>query len=135
MTDTVSATVRISATPEEVFPYLVRADLLVEWLGSWAHLEPVPGGRFDVDIGGQATRGEFVAVEPNNRVVFTWGFPGSDTLPPGSSQVEILLTADGHDTVVSLTHTGIPAERRASHRDGWIEHLDVLVAVLEPGAR
>jgi uncharacterized protein YndB with AHSA1/START domain len=51
---------------------------------------------------------------------------------PGSSQVEILLTADGDETVVNLSHTGLPAEKRATHLDGWTEHLDLLQALLEP---
>lgn len=132
MSETVSVSIRISARPDEVFPYLVQPELVVEWLGSWADLNPVPGGRFHVDIGGQATRGEFVAVEPHHRVVFTWGTPGSERMPPGSSQVEILLTADGDETVVNLSHSGLPAEKRATHLDGWTEHLDLLQAVLEP---
>ena len=132
MSETVSASVRISARPDEVFRYLVQPELVVEWLGSWADLNPVPGGRFHVDIGGQATRGEFVAVEPHHRVVFTWGTPGSGRMPPGSSQVEILLTADGDETVVNLSHSGLPAEKRATHLDGWTEHLDLLRTVIEP---
>jgi uncharacterized protein YndB with AHSA1/START domain len=110
VSQTVSASVRISARPDEVFPYLVDAELTGEWLGSWADLNPVPGGRFDVDIRGQATRGEFLAIEPHHRVVFTWGTPGSERMPPGSSQVEILLTVDDDETVVNLSHTGLPAE-------------------------
>jgi uncharacterized protein YndB with AHSA1/START domain len=130
VSETVSASIRIVARPDQVFPYLVNAELVVEWLGSWADLNPVPGGRFHVDIGGQATRGEFIAIEPHHRVVFTWGTPGSERMPPGSSQVEILLTADGDETVVNLSHSGLPAEKRASHLEGWTEHLDILRVVL-----
>jgi Activator of Hsp90 ATPase homolog 1-like protein len=83
VSEAVSASIRISARPDEVFPYLVDAELVVEWLGSWADLDPVPGGRFHVDILGQAMRGEFVAVEPHHRVVFTWGAPGSERMPLG----------------------------------------------------
>ena len=72
-------------------------------------------------------RGEYVEVEPPKRVVFTWGVPGRDSLPPGSTTVEIVLTADGPDTVVELFHHDLPAEEFDSHLEGWIAKLDQLV--------
>jgi uncharacterized protein YndB with AHSA1/START domain len=55
-------------------------------------------------VDGAPVRGNYISVEPPDRVVFTWGFPGSDALPTASSTVEILLKADGHETVVELIH-------------------------------
>ena len=60
-------------------------------------------------------------------MVFTWGVPGRDSLPPGSTTVEIVLTADGPDTVVELFHHDLPAEEFDSHLEGWIAKLDRLV--------
>ena len=71
-----------------------------------------------------------MAVEPPNRVVFTWGIPQDDTLPPGSSTVEVLLVADGRDTIVNLTHRDLPPDREASHREGWEGCLGVLAAAV-----
>lgn len=92
--DTLSASVRIAAPPESVFPYLTDPALLVRWLGDGAELEPVPGGRFAVDINGTPIRGRFVLVDPPHRVIFSWGTAGSDTLSAGSTMVEITRTAD-----------------------------------------
>jgi uncharacterized protein YndB with AHSA1/START domain len=72
-------------------------------------------------------RGEYVEIEPPKRVVFTWGVPGRDSLPPGSTTVEIVLTADGPDTVVELFHHDLPAEEFDSHLAGWTAKLDRLV--------
>ena len=69
-----------------------------------------------------------MAVEPPHRVVFTWGIPQDDTLPPGSSTVEVVLVADGGDTIVNLTHSDLPPDREASHREGWERCLGVLAA-------
>lgn len=123
----VKATVRITASPEEVFPYLVDPTLIVQWIGTWADLNPQSGGVFAIDFpSGTSTRGTYISVEPPNRVVFTWGIPGNARLPPGSSTVEILLKADGDETIVELTHRDLPFEFQPPHREGWEEHLATL---------
>ena len=116
----------MAATPEEVFPYLVEPDLLVQWIGTWADLNPEPGGVFALDVGGTAVRGKFVSVEPPHRVVFTWGTPGSDELPAGCSTVEIILTAGGGDTIVELFHHNLPPGQRSRHEAGWTSFLEGL---------
>jgi len=82
-------------------------------------------------------RGEYVAVEPPHRVVFTWGFEGSTDLPPGSSTVEITLHADGDGTIVRLRHDRLPTDAsREQHAIGWrhyVEKLAVVVAGGDPG--
>ena len=45
---------------------------------------------------------------PPLRVVMTWGWDGSDEVPPGSSTVRIELDATDAGTRVRLTHTGLP---------------------------
>jgi len=65
-------------------------------------------------------------------VVFTWGIAGNDVLPAGWSTVEVLLHADGDDTVVELVHRGLPEARRDDHRGGWAELLATLAKVANP---
>ena len=131
MTDTavVTASVRIAATPDVVFPYFTDATLLVEWMGRWASLEPTPGGSFEVDLGCAPVRGSYVVVEPPRRVVFTWGIAGNDNLPPGSTTVEVTLTAIGQDTLVELIHRDLPESRHHDHRAGWARLLDALATL------
>jgi uncharacterized protein YndB with AHSA1/START domain len=125
--DTYTTSIRIDATPAEVFPYLVDADLIVRWMGDWAELDPSPGGKFILDINGVPIRGEFVAVEPPSRLVFTWGAAGNDVLPPGSTTVEIRLLADGGGTVLELAHSDLPPEEADKHGVGWPHFLARLV--------
>lgn len=125
--EVLTASVRIAAAPEAVFPYLVDAALIVEWIGDWAELDPQPGGVFALDISTTPVRGQFLEVDPPNRVVFTWGVPGRDGLPPGSTTVEIVLTKDGDETLVELFHRGLPPDEFGSHRAGWTEKLGCLV--------
>jgi uncharacterized protein YndB with AHSA1/START domain len=122
-----TASVRISAPPADVFPYFTDPELMIQWIGEWADLRPEPGGTFALNIGKTAVRGEFLQIEPPHRVVFTWGVPGQESLPPGSTTVEVRLTADGPDTVVELLHQGLPADEFDGHLEGWTTMLGNLV--------
>jgi uncharacterized protein YndB with AHSA1/START domain len=123
----ISASVRIAAAPEVVFPYFTDPELIVTWIGERAELDARAGGNFAVDFGSVAARGTYLVVEPPHRVVFTWGVPGDETLPPGSSTVEVVLVADGDDTIVDLTHRALPEDREASHLEGWERCLAALL--------
>ncbi len=131
MTPDLVVTTTIEASPQEVFPYLVQPDLLVRWLGTWINVEPQPGGVFAVDMGQTRVRGSYVAVDPPYRVVFTWGIPGNQQLPAGSSTVEIVLRTEGDATVVELTHRNLPVDRQADHQQGWTNLLGVLASILQ----
>ena len=133
MDDTYTTAIRIAATPEKVFPYLTDASLIVRWMGDWADLQPHAGGRFCVDVSGVPVRGRYLAVEPPHRVVFSWGAAGNDTLPPGSTTVEITLRPDGDETVVELVHRDLPPEEVAKHGVGWGHFLDRLVIAAAGG--
>jgi uncharacterized protein YndB with AHSA1/START domain len=125
--DTFTTTVRIAASPAEVFPYLTDPDLVVRWMGDWADLQPKPGGTLALDINGVPIRGEYVVVDPPRRLVFTWGAAGHDVLTPGSTTVEILLRADGDGTLLELAHRDLPPEELPQHGIGWGHFLARLV--------
>jgi uncharacterized protein YndB with AHSA1/START domain len=120
----------IDAPPETVFDLLVTADGLTAWLGQFADVEPVPGGRFVVDVGGMPIRGEYVRVDPPRRVVLTWGSAGSADHPPGSSTVEITLTATPTGTLLQLVHRDLPAVEEPHYAAGWPHFLSRLLAHL-----
>jgi uncharacterized protein YndB with AHSA1/START domain len=129
VSEVLTATVRIAAPPADVFPYFIDPLLMVQWIGEWADLHPEPGGVFALDFSTTPVRGEYVEVDPPRRVVFTWGVAGKDSLPPGSTTVEVVLTADGPDTVVELFHHDLPAEEFAAHLEGWTTMLGNLVGL------
>lgn len=118
--DPLIASIRIAAPPDVVFPYFIDPALLARWFGDATGSTPEPGGAFALAFDeSTSVQGQFVTIDPPKRVVFTWGVPGSDVLPPGSTTVEIVLTADGSDTVVDLTHHDLPGSEVASHQAGW----------------
>ena len=79
--------------------------------------------------GGQVTRGEFVEVVPNRRLVFTWGWEGdAPPVAPGASTVVIELEPDETGTLLRLTHGDLVSPEIAEHhRQGWERYLDRLV--------
>jgi len=149
-TEAIEHEVTIAASPEIVFNYFTDPGKLVEWIGVEATLDPRPGGVFRLvfEPSGQATElisrastatsegappleastntvlGEFVEVEPYERIVFTWGYEAKlFAMPPQASAVEVSLTAVAGETVVRLTHRRIPATAATFHRGGWDHYL------------
>ena len=121
-----STAIDIAATPQQVFSYLITERGLVTWMGQHARLDPRPGGVFEVDIAGFPVRGRYLELDPPHRVVVSWGFAGSDQLPPGASRVIFELTAIDAGTRVAVRHTGLPEDHRADHADGWAHFTDRL---------
>jgi uncharacterized protein YndB with AHSA1/START domain len=129
--------VGIDASPDEVFRHLVDPHAMMQWMGQHAVLEAYPGGRFEIDVNGVPVRGRYVAVERPRRVIVTWGMAGSDDLPPGSTEVEFTLLADGEGTRLRLVHRNLPDSQAPQHAVGWAHFLPRLVISAsggDPGA-
>ncbi len=125
--------ITIRASPATVFEYLTDPDKMVEWMGTEAVLQPVPGGEYRVMCGGvNPGAGEFVEVVPNERVVFTFGWDVPDhPIPAGSTIVEITLVPVGDSTLLRLVHRGLPDDAIDDHVKGWDYYLNRLVQVCD----
>jgi uncharacterized protein YndB with AHSA1/START domain len=132
-TTPVTASVRIAAAPDVVFPYFTDPVLALKWIAQSADLDARPGGLFHIVVDGNPARGTYVELDPPRRVVFTWGIDGNENLPPGTSTVEVDLVVEGDETVVTLTHRDLPEDFRQSHQSGWSEYLGTLVGVVASG--
>jgi len=140
MTDdgAVEVSVHVAAQPETVFPFFTDPARYVQWMGSGATLEPVPGGSYRVRMrDGVEAAGEFVEIDPPHRLVFTWGWTHDPAVPPGSTRVVVTLHAENGGTRVVLRHYGLPARDQAGHdqRDhhgkGWELYLGRLGCTIQ----
>ena len=118
-------TLAIDASPETVWEFLVDPEKLMRWKGINADLDTEPGGIFRCEvIPGHIARGEYVEIDKPNKLVFTWGWDGSEDVPPGSSTIVIELASDGDGTNLRFVHQDLPnAEAIASHAHGWDHYL------------
>jgi uncharacterized protein YndB with AHSA1/START domain len=127
--------IHVNASPETVFSFLTDPAKVTRWMGRMVILEPRPGGVYrcvfnERDI----AAGKIVEIKRPERLVFTWGWEDpSNPIRPGTSTVEITLKRDGDGTVVSLTHTGLPAAAVDRHAMGWQLYLDRLAVAATGG--
>src|SRR5689334_2998816 len=82
----------IPAPPAAVFALLTDPEKILRWMGTEAQVEPRSGGLYLVNVtGARFARGSFREVVPVHRLAYSFGWDGSEVVPPGSSLVEIDL--------------------------------------------
>jgi uncharacterized protein YndB with AHSA1/START domain len=136
LVDVVVREVIIDASPETIFPFFTDPEKMIRWKGIDAKLDARPGGIYRVDVTGRDIAvGEYVTIEPNTRVVFTWGWENPESpVQPGTSTVEITLHAKGRQTLVRLEHRDFPSnEVAAGHIEGWEHYLERLAIAAAGG--
>lgn len=132
MTTPVVVSRHIAAPPHVVYAYLTESSKWTRWQGVGATVEVRPGGIFVLKMPDGATaRGQFVELEPDRRVVFTWGWVDHPGVPPGSTTVEIEIDADEKGSLVTLTHRDLPDDEIVTHTAGWRHYVVRLGAAAE----
>lgn len=134
MNDVVQVTRILRATPEVVFDAWTDADTLRRWLCPdpgvvvEASCDPVVGGGYRLvmlfDSGPFEVRGEYLEVDPPNRLVFTWL---ADSTPDQPSRVTVTLKPAGERTEMTIRHEQIPTRQFGeSAEPAWRQALDKL---------
>ena len=132
----------IAAPPATVFAFLTDPEKILSWMGAEATTEAHAGGLYLVKgVGGQpdrVARGTFREVVPVHRLAYSFGWEGSEAVPPESSLVEIDLIERDGGTLLRFTHSGLPdAAQVAAHGKGWerfLGRLAMAAAGQSPGA-
>jgi uncharacterized protein YndB with AHSA1/START domain len=117
--------VKIAAPPDAVFSYLTDPEKLRRWQAASADVDLRVGGEFQMVIAGeQVARGSFLEIERPHKLVYTWGWESSGTVPPGATKIEITLEQDGDFTILHFVHSGLPNDEEVtSHTHGWEHYL------------
>ena len=126
----------IAARPETVFSFFTDRDKWLSWMGAEGTFSFEPGGAYRTRVNGDnVAEGRFVEIDPQKRVVFTWGWAeGEMPVPPGSTTVEITLEPVAEGTLLRLVHRDLPSpEACAAHKEGWTHYTDRLATVAAGG--
>jgi len=131
---TAEKTALLPVSPEEAFALLTPAERLRRWQTVSARVDLRAGGdyRWTV-VPGHVAAGTYREVAPGRRVVFGWGWEGSDDLAPDASTVTITLEPADGGTLVRLVHDGLTEEQEASHLEGWTHFFERLERVAVTG--
>ncbi|MEM9560984.1 MAG: SRPBCC domain-containing protein [Actinomycetota bacterium] len=127
-------TQHVAAPRDAVFEFLVVPEKVLRWMGTAIDIDPRAGGRFWMNANGQdIATGIYREVVRPERMVFTFGWEGSEHVPEGSTTVTISLAAeDDGTTTVELRHDGLPFGPADAHAQGWT-HLLGRLAIAAPG--
>ena len=113
-------TVTIQADADTVFRFFQDSDRFARWWGPGSTIDPRPGGKVYIrHPNGIETVGEVLEIDPPGRIVFTYGFPSGNPMPPGASRVTIRLTPGSAGTRLDLVHEFAEEMPRDQHVQGW----------------
>ena len=113
-------TVVIHARPATVFEFFSNPPDWASWWGAGSTIDARPGGQLLIrHPNGVEVTGEVIDLRAPERIVFTYGYAGGGSIPPGGSQVTIRLDSHPEGTLLQLTHEFTDAEARDHHVQGW----------------
>lgn len=109
----------LPASPRRIYLAWLDGAEHTAMTGAAATVDARIGGRFTAWDG--YIEGLIVAMEPHQRLLFTWR---TSDFPPSSedSHLEVLLEPEGDGTRLTLFHTGLPAGQAAEYTQGWVEY-------------
>ncbi len=126
----------IQAAPSEVYHYFTNSTAYRDWMCDVATLQAHAGGHIFLGwLGDYYTNGEFIELEKDKFVSFTWHGRGE----PRHTQVDVSLKKKRAGTLVKLTHRGIGKGKKweaiaENYEKEWHSALENLASVLETGA-
>lgn len=130
-----TVTQEVAATPTAVYYALTNGAAMREWLSNNSQVSTRVGGRIYLYWQqGYYASGEFKALVPDEKVVYSWQGKGETAV----STVTINLSPTDSGTQVELIHSDLPtgadaAEMHQRLKDGWEAGLANLKSVLETG--
>lgn len=120
MKDTITQTIRYKHSPEMVWEYLTKPELIEQWLGK-TDFQPTVGHKFRfISPYGNDSICEVLEVKPFTKLSYTWQKNSAIDNKPFTSVVAWILIPVEGGTEVQLVHIGFTAsEDVIAHENGW----------------
>ncbi len=145
LTGTIIRKVEIEADPERVFQAFTTRKDLAKWLSEHYEVSPEKDGEWKMgrEEDGWVSKGRFLEVRPNEKLVYTWQVNRFEGEPPkekpnwsneNPSKVTLNLVKSEKGTIITIVHEGFPerGEDYYSHEVGWeLQAGEVLKFYLE----
>ncbi|MEP6762192.1 MAG: TIGR03086 family metal-binding protein [Sporichthyaceae bacterium] len=117
----------LPVSPDEAFSLITEPERLRRWQTISAFVDLRAGGTYRWTVTpGRVAAGTFREVEAGKRIVFGWGWEGSDELPPDASTVTITVEPTDDGSLVTLVHEGLSGVQAEMHAEGWDHYVDRL---------
>jgi uncharacterized protein (TIGR03086 family) len=124
---TFTKTAFLPVPPDDAFALVTEPERLRRWQTVSAVVDLRAGGAYRWTVTpGHVAAGTYREVEPGRRIVFGWGWEGSDDLPPDASTVTVTVEPTDGGSLVTLVHEGLTGEQAASHAEGWNHYVERL---------
>jgi uncharacterized protein YndB with AHSA1/START domain len=116
---------RFDVSPSELWPFLVEAEHLSQWITPDVQIDARVGGRMVFRWpSGPAMEGEITVFDPPQRLEYIWREGEVHSL------VRLELRAEGGNTLLLVDHSGLPLKDAGGFAAGWHSHLDWLDLVV-----
>ncbi|MGH3652389.1 TIGR03086 family metal-binding protein [Glutamicibacter sp.] len=127
-------TVILPVDPDTAFALVTEPERLRRWQTVACRLDLTVGGSYRFTMApGHHAAGTVTEIDPGRRLVLSWGWEGSDAVPPGDSTLFITMEPHPQGTALTLRHEGLDAGQSSGHAEGWNHFLDRLVRFAETG--
>lgn len=124
----------LPVSPDEAFALVTEPERLRRWQTVTATVDLRAGGSYRWTVTpGHVAEGTYREIEPGRRVVFGWGWEGSEDLPRDASTVTISIEPVAEGSRVTLEHDGLTEEQAAQHAEGWHHYVGRLERVAAGG--
>lgn len=139
--DVIEESIKVRATPEEIWRALTDSDELEDWWSEEVILEPRKGGKFRepwLDDGGakQLASGEVLSVKARQEITFTWKEKNWEKNQ--TTQCTLMISDEKTHRLVTVRHEGwdlFPDNNKKKLMQdfslGWKYHLKELKAYLD----
>lgn len=118
-------------SPEEVWDYLTKPELLALWLME-TDFKPIVGHKFRF-VCSVVNYCEVLEVMPCKKLAYSWQTNSLKTGKPFDSKVAWTLTPKNGGTELQLVHNGFTAlEDAVAHQEGWIRCGDRIIQLSNP---